>query len=182
MTRDREVPLIIHHGLVTLLQGAHDGRSFKVDQVDQSVRRPCQNERLVGAANVLDRLDDIVVILLLLENETELSVRNEQIIVSRDRKLVDFRVTVVSCTSAFLLAFFALDGELSPRVSLLVIRDVHRDHFLNLLDYRSDVLNTYLPGFITLDEQKLASSLVVVGVNRCNCSGFVESLTAKFGD
>ena len=91
-------------------------------------------------------------ILFLFEDEAEFCISHEQIIVGRNLEFIDFTITVICSTSSFLFALFSLNGELSPRVSFLIIRDVNWDHIFNLLYDCSYVLDTYFTCFIALDE------------------------------
>ena len=68
------------------------------------------------------------------------------------------------------------------RISLHVVDcDVDRSKVRNLLDNWSNVIDTNLAIFITLEEQKLACLWVIVRVNGCNWHLFLDAHIVQFG-
>ena len=83
---------------------------------------------------------------------TNLALRHEQVLVLRDLTLINITVAVISCASSFLFAFFALNGELAPWVTFLIVRDINRTHVRHLFDDRRNVIDTDLTVFVALKE------------------------------
>jgi len=86
----------------------------------------------------------------LLEDLADLTLRNEHIFVIWQHRLVNIAVTVVSGAPTSLLALFSLDWELAVRISLQVVGDVDWDHLGHLLDNGRDIVHTNLAIFVAL--------------------------------
>ncbi len=103
--------------------------------------------------NVLNRLDQIRVDSLLLDNCDDFTLFNHQILLIG--QLVFVKVTVAvhgSLVFTLLLAFFYFDVELSVRVPLQVVdRDVNRVDVVARLDDDTDVLHDDLTVLVTLE-------------------------------
>ena len=105
----------------------------------------------------------------LCEDLANLALRHEQVLVLRDLTLINITIAVVSCASSLCFAFFALNGELAPWVTFLIVGDVNfMESTRHLINDRSNVIDTDLTVFVALEQQKSSRLFIIVRIDSGN--------------
>ena len=97
---DGEVPRIVGHGLVALLEAADYLRGLQIDQAYEAIRGTCQNHWAVCAVDVLDGFDQVIVPFDLLKDGRDFRLGHNHCLVIWELALVNLAVAIHrSCSS-----------------------------------------------------------------------------------
>ena len=108
--------------------------------------------------------------------------RHQKREILRNLALVNITIAVKSSASVPPFTLLSFNRELTMWISLgIVDGDIDRDHLLDLLNDRSNVIDYDISIFITLKQEKLASILIVMSVNRSDRHFFLDAHIIELG-